>query len=200
MNKFVRVIFILLILGPSAAAAAEYSSVYSKLDSTKDCTVFAKAPEDGGEWANLTCDGYKGYPVIVYYSDLRESLFYGFPPSGDIAPRWESFAGFNATSPTIEWRLRDEAGLKIPFATIHRWTIEEGGAPKVEVLVIEKVGQIDRRDGCMVGYVVATGNPGANEAARKIADTKAQNFNCGSDKRHILQSDVASPNLMIVDQ
>ena len=50
------------------------------------------------------------------------------------------------------------------------------------MLVVAKVGQLDGHQGCTVGLVTASGNPGANEAARKLADDRARSFACGSDK------------------
>jgi len=62
------------------------------------------------------------------------------------------------------------------------------------VLVVEKVGQLHERDGCAVGLVVATGNPQANETARKIADEQARNFICGSDERVIVADGIPLPD------
>jgi hypothetical protein len=50
------------------------------------------------------------------------------------------------------------------------------------VLVVAKVGQLAARQGCTVGLVTASGNPRANDAARKLADDRARQFNCGTDK------------------
>ncbi len=153
-----------------AAGAAEISSVYTDLDVGKDCTIFSAAGEGDGDWANMVCNGYRGYPVVIYSADLRQSMFYGFPPAGDLAPAWESFAAFNTTAAKIEWRLETQGGRAVPFAVIQRWFVSdpEDADKKTEVLVVAKVGQIAERDGCVVGLVVATGNPKANETARKI--------------------------------
>jgi hypothetical protein len=51
------------------------------------------------------------------------------------------------------------------------------------VLLVAKVGQPDARQGCTVGLVLATGNPQANEQARRIADDQARSFECGTDER-----------------
>ena len=172
-----------------AAAAGEISSAYTDIDAEKDCTTFASAAEGEGEWANLVCNGYRGYPVLIYSGDLRESVFYGFPPGGDLAPAWESFSAFNSTGARIEWRIDTDNGRSVPFAAIHRWFVSadpENPDKQIEVLVVEKVGQMHERDGCAVGLVLATGNPEANEAARKIADERARNFSCGVDKRVIV--------------
>jgi hypothetical protein len=194
-----RYFLFMLILIACPAEAGNLSSAYTKLDAQEDCTSFAKAEAGNGDWVNLVCRGYKGYPVFVFYGDLRESINYGFLPINTSRPRWESFAGFNNSSGTIEWRLEAHDGEKIPFATIHRWMIEESGNPKVEVLVVEKVGQVSSPEGCVVGYVVASGNQRANVQARDIADTQARNFKCGTDDPTVRQNNVALPNLMVSD-
>ena len=170
------------------ATAGQISSAYTDVDVEKNCTTFASAAEGDGEWANLVCNGYRGYPVFIYSGDLRESLFYGHSPGGDLAPAWESFSAFNATGPKIEWRIDTENGRAIPYATIHRWFVSdpEDPAKQTEVLVIAKVGQVGERDGCAVGLVLASGNPKANEMARKIADEQARDFACGADERVIV--------------
>jgi hypothetical protein len=187
----IRLGFVALALAGAchAATAGEISSAYTDLDTENDCTTFASAEEGDGEWANLVCNGYRGYPVIIYSGDLRESLFYGFPPGGDLAPAWESFSAFNSTGAKIEWRIDTDRGRSIPFAAIHRWSVSadaEKPDKHTEVLVVEKVAQMDAREGCTVGLVLATGNPGANEAARRIADERVRNFTCGVDQRIVV--------------
>ena len=170
------------------AAAGEIFSAYTDLDPANDCTTFAAAQDGEGDWANLACTGYRGYPVILYSADLRESVFYGFPPGGDIAPAWESFSAFNSVGPKIEWRIETEGAVAIPFAAIHRWKVSNAEDPdrQTEILVVEKVGQIHAREGCAVGLVLATGNPDANVAARRIADERAKDFACGVDERVVI--------------
>jgi uncharacterized protein YggU (UPF0235/DUF167 family) len=178
-------------------AQAQVESAYTDLDFEKNCTTFAAPPQDeGGDWANSVCNGYRGYPVFVYYGDARESLFYGFPPGGDLAPSWESFGPFNATTPRIEWRIARTGDLSIPFATIHRWHVSDPEDPQkgVEVLVVEKVGQPHERDGCAVAYVMSTGNPNANEKARRYADEIARDFDCGADQPAIDAGSVPLPD------
>ncbi|WP_313958422.1 hypothetical protein [Chelativorans salis] len=117
-------------------------------------------------------------------------------------PTWESFAGFNRTGPTVEWRVTREGGSEVPFATIHRWSVSTGDTPRdeVEVLVVEKVGQISAWDGCAVGYVVATGNPDANEQARRVADEAARGFDCGMDQPAVHAGSVPLPDVTRGDQ
>jgi hypothetical protein len=169
------------------ASAGEISSAYTDLDAEKDCTTFASAED--GDWANLVCNGFRGYPVVIHSGDLRESVFYGFPPGGDLAPAWESFSAFNSSGARIEWRIETDKGRSIPYAAIHRWFVSadpDNPDRKTEVLVVEKVGQMHERDGCAVGLVLATGNPQANDAARRIADEQARNFACGEDQRVVV--------------
>ena len=104
------------------AAAGEISSAYTDIDADKTCSIFS-TNEEGGEFANLACNGWRGYPVLIYSGDLRESVFYGFPPAGDLAPAWESFSAFNSTGPRIEWRIETDGSRSVPFAAIHRWFV-----------------------------------------------------------------------------
>ena len=180
-------------------AQAQIESAYTDIDIAKNCTTFASAPEDeGGDWSNSVCDGYKGYPVFINYGDARESLFYGFPPAGDLAPPWESFSPFNSTGPKIEWRVAREDGRAVPFATIHRWFVSdpEDTEQNIEVLVVEKVGQPADRNGCAVAYVMSTGNPNSNEKARDFADRMARDFVCGADQPSIDIGSVPLPEFV----
>lgn len=201
---FHRIIWTIVtcVLGLSTAtvSAGEIGSEYTKLDTARDCTVFASAAEGDGDWANLTCNGFRGFPVLIYYGDLRESLHYGFPPSGDLAPRWESFGGFNSTSGTIEWRVEGDDNGPIPFAAIHRWTVSDINSDgEIQVLVVEKVA-MPGFDGCVVGYVVATGNANANEQAREVADQYSRDFACQVDEPVVRQGNVDLPPINVAQQ
>lgn len=194
MRSLATLLVLAILAGTAAGAGLE--SAYTELRAKEDCAVFA-APAEGeaGDWSNAICSGWRGYPVLIQYGDLRESVHYGFPPAGDLAPVWESFSAFNRTGPTIEWRIWREGGRQTPIAAIHRWFVGGGeGAAPVEVLVIEKVGQIGERQGCVVGYVVASGNGGANEKARAIADARARDFSCGADEPSVDQGSVPLPS------
>ncbi len=190
--RLLPLIALSLIAAP--VSAGEISSAYTDLDTARDCVTFSAAAEGEGDWADMVCSGYRGYPVLIYYDDARESLFYGFPPGGDLAPAWESFSAFNSSGPKIEWRIDTDGDLSVPFAAINRWSV--GGEPdkKTEVLVVSKVGQLAERSGCVVGLVVATGNPAANEAARRIADTSARNFDCESGTRTVIEGKAPLPH------
>lgn len=189
-----KAVFLAALFGASGLARAEtIESAYTDLDTERDCSIFDMNLE-GGEFANFACNGYLGYPVLIYSGDLRESLFYGYPPQAEHT--FETFAAFNSSGPKIEWRVAVDGEKKIPFATIHRWFVSDDPddpEKKTEVLVVEKIGQIDKREGCAVGYVVATGNPKANDTARKIADEQVRSFVCGADEPVQVEGEVAVP-------
>jgi hypothetical protein len=177
----------------SATHAGEISSAYTDLVAEKDCVTYAAAEEGHGDWADMTCAGYRGYPLLLSHGDARETVFYGFPPAG--GRPWESFSAFNSAGPKIEWRLETNGDRSVPFAAIHRWSVSNPEDPdkQIEVLVVSKVAQIAERDGCVVGLVVATGNSKANDTARKIADEQARTFACGADERVQVSGDIALP-------
>lgn len=168
----------------SSVRAGGISSAYTDLDQTKDCVTYAQAGNGEGDWADLACSGYRGYPVLIAYDDERESLFYGFP-ANDMTTVWESFIAFNGSTGKVEWRIETNGDVAIPFAAIQRRSVSNADDPEksTDILVVSKVSQPATREGCTVGLVVATGNPQANEQARKIADEKAKVFKCGKDKR-----------------
>ncbi|MER8476952.1 hypothetical protein [Mesorhizobium sp. M1163] len=184
-----RALLILLVLAGfcQAAPAGDISSVYTDLVWEKDCVTYAQAEEGDGDWADLACSGYGGYPVMVSYDDARESLFYGFPP-GDMTTVWESFSGLNSAGPKVEWRIETKGDMAVPFAVIHRRSISdsEGENKSTEVLIVAKVAQPGAHEGCTIALVLATGNPAANDQARKLADEKARTFACGKDKRVVI--------------
>ncbi|RWM83008.1 MAG: hypothetical protein EOR84_34115 [Mesorhizobium sp.] len=170
-----------------ATQAGDNSSAYTDLDWKNDCVTYAQAEEGEGDWASLACSGYRGYPVLVAYDDARESLFYGFPPS-EMTAVWESFVAFNSAAPKLEWRIETNGDRAVPFAVIHRHSISNPEAENkpTDVLIVAKVAQPETSEGCTVGLVLATGNPDANDQARKLADEKARTFACGKDKRVVI--------------
>jgi hypothetical protein len=178
----------------STAQAASIESVYTEIDVKNGCAAYDQATGEEGDFLAVVCPGYMGYAVLISYGDLRESVFYGFPKAPEtegetLVKPWESFSGFNSTADKIEWRVEMRDGLKIPIAAIHRWFVSadpENADKQTEVLVVSKVGQVGAQDGCTIGLVLATGNPKANETARKIADEQATTFACGADERVIV--------------
>jgi hypothetical protein len=172
-----------------AAHASDISSAYTDLDSKKDCVTYAQAEQGDGDWANLVCSGYRGYPVLINYDDARESVYYGFP-SDDMTAVWESFSAFNGSGPKVEWRIETKGDIAVPYAAIHRRSVSDPQDEKksTDVLVVAKVAQPEQHEGCTIGLVLATGNPQANDQARKLADEKAKTFACGKDKREVIGS------------
>jgi len=168
----------------AAASAGAISSAYTDLDWRKDCVTYGKAADGEGDWADLACSGYRGYPVMIAYDDERESVYYGFP-AADMTSVWESFVAFNESAGKVEWRIEGSGDDAVPFAAIHRRSVNgsDDGTTKTDVLVVSKVGQPGGAAGCTVGLVVASGNPQADDEARRMADEKARRFECGRDRR-----------------
>lgn len=158
-----------------AAQAQPISSAYTKID-LADCIVFTTADAAEGIPQQAVCPGYGGYPILVQSTSTHQSVYYGFPPHGELISRWASFSDPNRMSSTIEWRILTAGERSVPFAAIQRWFIDDAEMPgtTVEVLVVRKVGQVEEWQGCILGYVVATGNAHANRTAREIADTKGR--------------------------
>ena len=166
------------------AWAGEITSLYTDLVTEKDCLTYAEAGKNDGDWAELACAGYLGYPVLLSYGDARESVFFGFPPE-DMTTTWESFSGFNSSGTKVEWRVDKTGNVSTPFAAIHRRSVSisgEDAEKQADVLVVAKVAQMEGRQGCTVALVAGT-SPNANEEARRIADEKVRSFACGKDKR-----------------
>jgi hypothetical protein len=140
----------------SPARAGAISSAYTDLDWKKDCVTYAEAKDGEGDWADLACSGYRGYPVLIAYDDERESLFYGFP-AADMTSVWESFTAFNASTGKVEWRIETDGDVAVPFAAIHRRSVSNADNPdkSTEVLLVSKVAQPEAREGCTVGVVLA---------------------------------------------
>lgn len=178
MTSIIRRVTVALGLSLSSilsAAAAE--SVYTKIDF--DRCINLSSYEAGG---SLHCAGHNGYGVLFKQGDLRQAVQFGHVERDDI---FESFQPFNRANETIEWRLGSNGA---PYATILRWFIENtdnngafSPATTGEVLVVSRVGQPGKAQSCVVGYVDAKANPGANDLARRIADTMTADFTCGTD-------------------
>ncbi|TWG89027.1 hypothetical protein L598_000900001060 [Mesorhizobium sp. J18] len=196
-----RTALALLAFLPAAAVAADITSEYTELDTERDCAVLEAAPEGEGDWRTMSCTGWRGYPIVLQYNDVRESIFYGFPPAGDGALVWESFDAFNHAGTRIEWRILADGVARLPLATIHRWLVSDADDPQkeTEVLVVEKVAGMAERDGCAIGYVVATGNTDANEKARRIADGQTVDFVCGADQPVLDSGEVPVPSFNRVE-
>ena len=165
---------------PAAAQAVEYA--YTQFDADKCRHTRGRDVEDYGSWL---CPGYADIPVRLSAGDQRMFVSFGRNAAKEIAAG-ETFPGFNsAYKGTIEWRLerRPDGSLR-PFATILRWNLMSeadmnrgDGKATGQMLVVTRLGP---GGVCHVGYVDGR-TPGANDAARKIADEKARGFRCGKD-------------------
>lgn len=183
MRRILLAAATLVALAATADAADTHSSVYTKLDFKQGCTTTSETEE--GASITLRCKGYLDHPVNYAEGDLRAAVTFGEQPAGYEAP-WQSFGPWNRISETVEWRLKDGK----PVATILRWLIDNidpatGSAdPKSvgNVLVVSRLAGLDGKPGCMAGLVDARANSDANEIARTIADTIAQDFDCGADR------------------
>lgn len=169
------------LLGLASPAYAEVASVYTDIENTKTCITLDKAEEGDGDWENFVCSGYMGFPVTIDYGDARTSVRYGFPDAERV---WESFETFNSVGNKVEWRVEKTDGNTVPYATIVRWKVAdpEDANKQIEVLVVSKVGQPKEQKACVVGLVLASGKPDANELARKIADEQTREFSCGDER------------------
>jgi hypothetical protein len=192
--RFCCALVLALCLAASARASAQsIGSAYTDYD-TKACPHKAgRDVEDYGEWR---CKGLDGMAVLVSAGDQRMTMSFGSRAKDEPAVG-ETLQGFNDVyKARLEWRfVRDPKGRIQPFAAIVRWNtflldesaeLPDTGRPKTvrgQVLVVTRLGP---RGVCHVGYVDALANRDANELARRIADTHARAFRCGTDKPMIV--------------
>ena len=168
------------------ARAQEVFSVYSSFDADKTCKHKpGKEEEDYGSWI---CPGHGGLKVYLSAGDQRMQVSFGRNERAaeNEKAASETFPGFNSVyQGTVEWRMEKlPNGKTRPFATILRWNTRteadaerDDGKSTGRTLVVTR---LNPGGVCHVGYVDAL-KPGANEAARKLADEKARNFKCGKD-------------------
>jgi hypothetical protein len=186
--RSVRVLVAGVVAALASPAMAEVASTYTKLGFELNCKWdsldhLTQAEREELLGNSATCTGLPGYPVHYSEYDLRQFTAFGEVPAEARTPA--SFAQFNRTGDTVEWRMENGK----PFATILRWFIENmnptTGMPDEantgQVLVISTVAQPGNPRSCPVGYVDARENKDANELARKVADEIARTFRCGVD-------------------
>jgi len=161
------------VLGPASAAGLVNSS-YTDLD-LDQCTVIT-ADDFGATWA---CPGLKGMPVMVGEGDLRFFVSYGLTSTTEKAAE-QTLPPFNHLGAKIEWRVSNDEGRWLPFATILRYFTAkpDGSEGEGQVLVVTKV---EPGNTCHVAYIDALANPDANELARNAADERARDFDCETD-------------------
>ncbi|MEI7804449.1 MAG: hypothetical protein WCI56_03885 [Hyphomicrobiales bacterium] len=166
---------------PAFAQSAE--SAVTALDLKKCRHTRGKVEEDYGSWR---CSGYNGIAVYVAAGDQRSYVSFG-PKAKDEPAAKQTLASFNGEGKSIEWRLQRGADKKaVPYAAIMRWstTVSTDDRPvRGQVLVVMRLapGPV-----CHVGYVDAGANPDANALAQKIADERARDFRCGTDKAIVM--------------
>lgn len=160
--------------GAATALGQDVTSEYTSLDLTQCLLLTANDFE-----AEFACPGYKGYPVRVVEADLRFYVSFGFGAHFEMASQ-QTLPAFNRINTTLEWRLRNEEGRYLPFATILRWfTEDQPDAPGQQFLVVTQLAQ---DNSCHIGYVNASKLADANVRAREIADEWAGKFDCGRDE------------------
>ena len=126
--------------------------------------------------------------VVLSAGDQRMQVSFGTSAkeAEDEVAAGETFPGFNSVyEGIVEWRVEKlPNGKTRPYATILRWTTRtdadaerDDGKSTGRTLVVTR---LNPGGVCHVGYVDARA-PGANEAARKLADEKARSFKCGTD-------------------
>jgi hypothetical protein len=162
------------VLVPLPAQAEPFSSAYTalELDKCKDVT-----PDDAKDYGTVwRCQGYDGIDVQVAEGDLRMFVSFG-PNANKQTAAEETLPQFNTIAEKIEWRLAKEDGAWAPFATILRYGWKVDGKSG-STLVVTKLA---KDNACHMAYIVASGNPKANEQARVIADRDAAAFVCERD-------------------
>lgn len=186
-SRLLTAFALLPVLAGLPAAAEEIFSAYTKFDADKNCRhVPGTEEEDYGSWR---CPGYGGQIVYLSAGDQRMTVSFGTSArkaADEVAVR-ETFPGFNNVyEGTVEWRIvRRPDGKSRPFATILRWNLrtaedaERGdGITTGRMLVVTR---LNPGGVCHVGYVDGR-IPGANDAARKMADEMARKFRCKEDR------------------
>ena len=181
------------ICGPASAGPvkSEYTIVELKrCKPIKEPKAEGAATEGEDQGASWWCPGPKGYKLYLAEGDLRFMMAYGKKAKEQRAatqtlPRFNSiFPDDQTERATLEWRTRYLKGKWTPFATILRYFTYDGDQdPPVrgQVLVVAKVGPKAGADACHVAYIDALANPDANALAQKVADEKAEAFDCMKD-------------------
>jgi len=135
--------------------------------------------------------------VLVSEDDLRQTVSVGSNRAAAAKePAAEtSFAPFNSTAPTVEWRAVDGA----PFAIIQRWLIadnndlDKSGTPTSKPMLA--VTRLPPGPVCHVAYIDGQANRNANELARQAADEFARDFKCGKDEVKVIGEKGAAVSL-----
>jgi len=157
----------------TGAFAQNNDSVYTKLDLENECSIIQA--DDFG--ATFACPGYRGYPVMVAEGDLRMFVSYGLNSLNERAAE-QTLSAFNTIGETLEWRLANRASGWTPIATILRYFTDDGMGDRQQFLIVTKVKQGAT---CQVARINASKYGNANQIARDVADTMAENFDCANE-------------------
>jgi len=158
------------------AVAGDITSVYSNFDFKNCKQITADVESESATWA---CKGIKGWPVTYYEGDLRGSVSFGEKPATQCSAA-QTFSAFNSPGPRIEWRMQNGK----PFATILRWTTDNGESGKKHSWLV--VTKLDGAKTCRTAIV-----DGAMPEANKIAHEKADasiNFDCEKSEPEIVST------------
>ena len=119
------------------------------------------------------CSGYNNIPVLVSQTDGRY-----YVNIGDTGKNEGLSFAFNHLGEKLEWRLQGDK----PFAAIYRYYIDGASEKPIgsSVLAVQK---ISRNEGECIAGVVDGNLPNANEVARRFADEKIADFECGVDSK-----------------
>lgn len=151
--------------------AEQWASSYTSHDYAK-CR---KDKDDGEPVAVHRCPGKAGFTVVWTATDDSSAVAFG---TRALEEAITDKAAFFEAGKTIEW-LGPKGGR--PQAAILRYaTGQSVGKLDGSRLVVHRLAA----DGasCIIGSVDAR-KPGANAAARRLADEKAAGFRCGQDSR-----------------
>lgn len=152
-----------------AAESDEFSSHYTPLDLAA-CEVTDSESEEG-QWAERTCPGYRGVPLLVDDGDGRFDI-----DAGVRNEAFQSLGAFNDPPDTIEWRLKDG----VPFAIIYRLTDATPEGAGRTALMVERIGTA-QRPGCTIAQVAGSARE-ASVRARQFADRTAAGFDCAASQ------------------
>lgn len=155
---------------PAQAQSSTYTTLNTATGEHSCETLAASDPDEGGEWANVRCAGPGGTHIYIDYADARDALRIGKDGSGT-----PFMAPFTSFGPKAEWRIRNGK----PYAMIVRMTLGGSDIYDAQWLTVHRVPADGK--GCLIGYIDARANPGANTMARKLANEHGQ-LECNSIK------------------
>jgi hypothetical protein len=134
-----------------------------------------------GEDALKRCPGHGGFELETLSSHTRVSLSFRFSRTQrvpNVVTGW-------SLGKTVEWRgVKSNKGFQ-PYAAIVRVLMKDPEAatprPDGEVLAVLRADP-GEAEACVIAYVDARANKGANELARGTADRLGPTYLCDSDK------------------